>query len=100
LLKGSIPRLGIDWYAQGGIFNSPSVIGVGEAGPEAVLPIEKLQVMLGTMADNIVNGVTMGMRLAGSGEQVITIPIYLYPNGAKMGEETVRIYDQYKKILG
>ena len=100
LLRGSIPRLGIDWYAQGGIFNSPSVIGVGEAGPEAVLPIEKLQVMLGTMADNIVNGVTMGMRLAGSGEQVITIPIYLYPNGAKMGEETVRIYDQYKKILG
>lgn len=100
LLKGSIPRLGIDWYAQGGIFNSPSVIGVGEAGPEAVLPIEKLQVMLGSMADDIVNGVNMGMRLAGAGEQVITIPIYLYPSGAKMGEETVKIYDQYKRILG
>lgn len=100
LLKGSIPHLGIDWYAQGGIFNSPSVIGVGEAGPEAVLPIEKLQVMLGSMADDIVNGVNMGMRLAGAGEQVITIPIYLYPNGAKMGEETVKIYDQYKRILG
>lgn len=100
LLKGSIPHLGIDWYAQGGIFNSPSVIGVGEAGPEAVLPIEKLQVMLGSMADDIVNGVNMGMRLAGAGEQVITIPIYLYPSGAKMGEETVKIYDQYKRILG
>lgn len=100
LLKGSIPTLGIDWYAQGGIFNSPSVIGVGEAGPEAVLPIEKLQVMLGSMADDIVNGVNMGMRLAGAGEQVITIPIYLYPSGAKMGEETVKIYDQYKRILG
>ena len=100
LLKGSIPHLGIDWYAQGGIFNSPSVIGVGEAGPEAVLPIEKLQVMLGAMADDIVNGVNMGMRLAGSGEQTVTIPIYLYPSGAKMGEETVKIYDQYKRILG
>lgn len=100
LLKGSIPHLGISWYAQGGIFNSPSVIGVGEAGPEAVLPIEKLQVMLGSMADDIVNGVNMGMRLAGAGEQVITIPIYLYPSGAKMGEETVKIYDQYKRILG
>lgn len=100
LLKGSIPHLGIDWYAQGGIFNSPSVIGVGEAGPEAVLPIEKLQVMLGSVADDIVNGVNMGMRLAGAGEQVITIPIYLYPSGAKMGEETVKIYDQYKRILG
>lgn len=46
LLKGKIPSLGIKWYAQGGIFDSPSVIGVGEAGPEAVLPIEKLQSML------------------------------------------------------
>ena len=100
LLEGSIPRLGIDWYAQGGIFNSPSVIGVGEAGPEAVLPIEKLQGMLTTMADDIVNGMTTGMRLAGSGEQIVTIPIYLYPSGPKMGEETVRIYDKYKKILG
>ena len=100
LLKGSIPTLGIDWYAKGGIFNSPSVIGVGESGPEAVLPIDKLQVMLTGMANDIVNGMTTGMRLAGSGEQVVTIPIYLYPSGAKMGEETVRIYDKYKKMIG
>lgn len=100
LLKGSIPSLGIDWYAQGGIFNSPSVIGVGEAGAEAVIPIDRLQVMLSGMADDIVNGMMTGMRLAGSGEQVITIPIYLYPSGAKMGEETVRVYDKYKKIIG
>ena len=100
LLKGSIPSLGIDWYANGGIFNSPSVIGVGEAGAEAVIPIEKLQGMLSGMADDIVNGMTTGMRLAGSGEQIITIPIYLYPSGAKMGEETVRVYDKYKKIMG
>lgn len=38
----SIPTLGVDWYAKGGIFNSPSIIGVGEAGTEAVLPIDKL----------------------------------------------------------
>ena len=43
LLKGSIPSLGIRWYAKGGIFDSPSVIGVGEAGPEAVVPIDKLR---------------------------------------------------------
>ena len=100
LLEGSIPHLGIEWYAKGGIFNSPSVIGVGEKGPEAVLPIEKLQGMMATMADDIVNGMTTGMRLAGTGEQIISIPIYLYPSGPKMGEETVKIYDKYKKILG
>lgn len=31
----------IDWYKKGGIFNSPSLIGVGEAGSEAVVPLDK-----------------------------------------------------------
>lgn len=39
LLKGSIPTLGIDWYAKGGVFDSASVIGVGEAGTEAAIPL-------------------------------------------------------------
>lgn len=33
---------GINWYAQGGIFDSPTVAGIGEAGPEAVVPLDKL----------------------------------------------------------
>lgn len=99
LLKGVIPSLGIDWYAQGGIFNSPSVIGVGEAGPEAVLPIEKLQGMLYSMADNIVGGMAQAMAMQGGGGDIV-IPVYLYPSGPKMGEEIVKKYDTYKKILG
>lgn len=35
----SVPSIGINWYAKGGIFNGPSVIGVGEAGPEAAVPL-------------------------------------------------------------
>ena len=101
LLHGEIPSLGIKWYKQGGIFNSPSVIGVGEAGPEAVLPIEKLQAMMAAMADSIVNGIgtSMALQAAGAGGD-ITIPIYLYPSGPKMGEETVKMYDLYKGRLG
>ena len=38
----SVPKLDIDWYKTGGIFDSPSVIGVGEAGAEAVVPLDKL----------------------------------------------------------
>ena len=38
--KVSIPTFSIDWYAKGGYFNNASVIGVGEAGREAVLPLE------------------------------------------------------------
>lgn len=29
------------WYGKGGIFTKPSIIGVGEAGPEAVVPLSR-----------------------------------------------------------
>lgn len=42
----SVPSFGVNWYAKGGIFNSPSIIGVGEAGQEAVIPISKLDSLM------------------------------------------------------
>jgi len=39
--KGTKPTIDVDWYAKGGIFSSPAIIGVGEAGPEAVVPLDK-----------------------------------------------------------
>ena len=54
LLKGSIPDLSIAWNAAGGIFTKPTIFdtanglqGVGEAGPEAILPLSKLPELLG-----------------------------------------------------
>ena len=48
LLKGSIPKLSINWYAEGGIFDQPTLFsgngvlsGLGENGAEAVVPLEK-----------------------------------------------------------
>ena len=38
----SMPKISVSWYKTGGIFDSPSLIGVGEAGPEAVVPLDKL----------------------------------------------------------
>lgn len=51
-LKGKIPSVGINWYAKGGLFSSPSVIGVGEAGDEAVLPLKDS--VLGRIASGII----------------------------------------------
>ncbi|MBS7578460.1 MULTISPECIES: phage tail tape measure protein [unclassified Enterococcus] len=50
LLKGSIPSLSVDWYANGGILTKPTVFGQngnslmvgGEAGKEAVAPLSDL----------------------------------------------------------
>lgn len=38
-LKGELPHIGINWYATGGIFTGPSVVGIGENGTEAVVPL-------------------------------------------------------------
>ena len=36
----SVPRIEVDWYAKGGIFNKPAIIGVGEGrSSEAVIPL-------------------------------------------------------------
>lgn len=40
-LPTSLPKLSVDWYAKGGIFDSPRIIGVGESGPEAVVPLSE-----------------------------------------------------------
>lgn len=38
----SVPKLSVDWYAQGGIFNAPTIAGIGEIpGGEAVVPLNK-----------------------------------------------------------
>lgn len=39
----SIPSLGVDWYDKGGIFNTPSIIGVGEKRPEFVGALDDLR---------------------------------------------------------
>ena len=49
-----IPDFGVSWYKTGGIFNDPSVIGVGEAGSEAVVPLDKLWEKFDQMAEAII----------------------------------------------
>ena len=39
--KGVAPKISVEWYAKGGIFDAASLIGVGEAGPEAVVPLDR-----------------------------------------------------------
>lgn len=51
--KGSLPKFSISWYKQGGVFDKPSVIGVGEAGTEAVMPLENNTEWIGVLAGMI-----------------------------------------------
>lgn len=60
LLEGKIPSLGISWYAKGGIANKP-VIGVGEAGPEAILPLDPFWKKLERVAGGSNNDITINV---------------------------------------
>lgn len=58
----STPVYKPNWYAKGGLFNGAQVIGIGEAGSEAVLPLENPRTMK-KIADSIVSssGGSMGL---------------------------------------
>ncbi|WP_195362730.1 tape measure protein [Lactococcus lactis] len=66
-LKGKIPSVGVDWYAKGGIMTGATVFGMngnnlqvgGEAGREAVIPLNKET--LGQIGDGIKKS-TSGMN--------------------------------------
>lgn len=49
----SVPKFDIDWYEKGGVFDAPSVIGVGENGREAVMPLENNTAWIGELASKI-----------------------------------------------
>jgi hypothetical protein len=49
-----IPKFNVSWYKEGGIFNRPSVIGVGEAGTEAVMPLERNTGWIDVLATKLV----------------------------------------------
>ena len=71
--KGTKPTIGIDWYKTGAIFNRPSVIGVGEAGAEAVVPIDTLWNKL----DNIAKAVMDTRGEATQGIQPVMVVVQL-----------------------
>lgn len=98
--KGSLPSFHVSWAASGGIMNRPTLFGGGEAGPEAILPLDPFWKRLDQMADNIVSGVaTVAAANAGGGGD-IHLDVYLYPSGPKMMEQIVKAYDTGKRRLG
>lgn len=81
LLKGSIPKLSISWYENGGVFDKPTLFGygngmlggLGENGAEAVVPLEKNTQWLDKIAE----------RLKGDGT-----PVYLVVDGKVLAHTT------------
>ena len=48
-----VPKFSIAWYKEGGIFDKPTIAGIGEAGSEAVLPTHKLDKFLSDAVNRV-----------------------------------------------
>lgn len=88
----SIPKINVDWYARGGVFDSPTLFpyggrigGLGEAGAEAIVPLEKNTQWLDKIAE----------RLQGGGQ-----PIYLQVDGKTFAEISVDSLNQLTRQRG
>lgn len=72
--QGSLPKFDVEWYANGGILTNPTIFGMqngrllggGESGAEAVLPLSRLEEM-------ITSGMTAA--LGSGGDTVINVSI-------------------------
>lgn len=60
----SIPSFGIDWYAKGGVFDSATLIGIGEKGKEAALPLNART--YGEIARGISSELGTGVTITGN----------------------------------
>lgn len=85
-----IPNLSVRWFAKGGIMDGAQIFGAsggkllggGEAGREAVLPLERHTGWMDLIADKVVQ------RIGDGGDVNVTIPIYL--DGKLLTTEVIR----------
>lgn len=94
LLKGKIPKLSVNWNADGAIFNKPAIFGtqyglqgVGEAGAEAVAPIDKLKSYVSDSVRAETNGIVDTM------DRLIEMLSYYFPQITQNAQKEIVLND-------
>lgn len=86
------PKVSIDWYATGGIFTGPSVIGVGEAGTEAVVPLSnksRMAPFAKAVADFMKEDDSGKPAYSNRMPQKVTLEVPVVVNGRQFAKATV-----------
>lgn len=68
----SLPSVSISWYARGGYFDEPSIVGVGEAGGEFIAPEKQLQGFIETSVNRAFS------RFADAPSQPVNVAVTVY----------------------
>ena len=104
--------MNVDWYAKGGLFNRPSVVGVGEAGPEAVAPIDKLKayvteavtnarnaIMDSTAIDSLADAIATGFAMQNAPTQGGEYRFIVELGGARVAEKIYTLNREGEMIM-
>lgn len=82
MLGKSLPLPVVEWYATGGVFDNPSIIGVGEAGREVVAPEPMLREIVSEEAGDM-------SEVVGLLQALLAKDTGIYLDGRELVESTV-----------
>lgn len=91
--KGSVPRFNVEYFKTGGIMTSPTIFGMngnswmvgGEAGEEAILPLQEFYAKLSNILDRKFDAVQRA--------QTVGVTCYTYIDGDEIASRTVSKID-------
>lgn len=84
-----LPSVSVDWYAKGGYFDRPNIIGVGEAGGEHVTPDKKLRASVEDAVsrafDRVGAGASRAVEIAVTVNASVSDKMDAYTTGQQIG---------------
>lgn len=102
--KGSLPSFSVEWYDKGGIFDRPSIIGVGEKRPEFVGALDDLRQIVreesgaGASTQLLSQMVSLMSQLVDQGMKPITVNQSIYANETSYAEQQKAAAYEFKQI--
>ena len=84
----SVPSFGISWYAKGGIMTQPTLFGGGEAGDEAILPLNSFYNYLDDKLDTMARNTSIDYDRMGEAMVDALNVIGMYMDSKKVGRLT------------
>ena len=85
----AIPHFGVQWYAKGGIVDGATLIGAGESGKEAIIPLERNTEWIKKVALELLDAMESRFENAYSGQLPLmasgqVVPPKAYNSGGKL----------------
>lgn len=102
----SVPSLSVDWYATGGIATGASVVGIGEAGDEAIVPLSnksRMKPFASAISSMIKDDASGDSNNNGAGGVLISGNTFIVRQESdirKIGQELVKEADRRDSAVG